>query len=184
MHDSYVKDGKEYKPVKRQVGFVSIVGTYAELDDDHVLISIDPVFAAWMVNSYMLKYPMKELFELDINKNQNACSLFLHILNYVHMQTQEPKPFVVLSVTTLAGYCPTIPSEATMTPRQKRDKTRTVWKPLEKALNELQNLLAWELCQAKGKPLTAEQKGKETWRTVKNLYVKITLKSEYDPRIK
>jgi len=159
---------------KRTRGFIDInIFSSAGIKGGNIILNFSPEIAHYLVNAYVMQYPTK-LLSLD-ERNPNAYyvgrKLFQHhsIDNNIRTGTAN-----IISVKALLEWCEdTIPSYDHVI-NDNRHIDQRIIKPFENALDALQsaNIINWEYCNGKKKPLTESQLGSLNYRTFVELYIK------------
>lgn len=120
---------------------------------------------------YVLGVP-KGIFSLNNKKNPNAFYFGTKILEHMRINKKEKGEKVILGVQTLLASTPEImPYEEIKVKGKVYEK---IIAPFKRDMNELVNkgiIKEWNFCNAKGKPLDAEQKQMKTYEIFKKLYI-------------
>lgn len=160
------KDGKKQPPKD----FAKMrICTAAAFKKGNIILSFSAPMAEYLINAYIMQYPIK-LLQVD-ERNPNAYhigkKLLIHNSN-AHNQSKGTASLI--SIKKLLEAAPEIPTfEEVMATDRHIDKR--IIEALEKALEPLP-FVKWEYANSKGKPLTEEQLANLDYSTFIKLYIK------------
>jgi len=142
------------------------------IKNGNIILSFTPEIARYLVNSYVMQYPIG-LLKID-ERNPNAYYIGKKLLQHYSIDNNIQKDTAnIISVRSLLEWCEdVIPSyEEVMSGNRHLDDR--IITPLENALTSLQttNLITWEYCNSKKTPLTDEQLNNLNYYIFIDLYI-------------
>lgn len=143
----------------------------------NIVFSFSPEMAKYLINSYIMQYPI-DLLKID-ERNGNAYHIGKKLLLHNSIDNNKRKGTAnIIKVENLLEICPNIPTYEEVMAGNRHIDERII-RPFENALNSL-NFISWEYCNSKGVPLTEEQLQATAFSTFKNLYVKFEVEGVPD----
>lgn len=139
----------------------------------NILVGFSPEMAQYLTRAYIMQYPM-ELLRVD-ERNPSSYHIGRKLLLHNSITNNQKKGTAnIIGVKALLSVCPDIPTyEQVMS--TSRHLTNKIIVPFEKALDALENLIAWEYCNTKGAALKETQLKDMEYSTFIELYIKFNV---------
>lgn len=145
-----------------------------------IVIDFTPAFTQYLTHSYIMQYP-RAILQIS-EKFTSSYHLGRKLLLHHSMQNNQRKGTSgIISVRSLLENAPELPSFEQVR-GSDRAYARRIIEPFERDMNAMDSFLHWEYCQAKGAPLTQEQRQNFTYDIFIACYIQFTVDNFPNPQ--